>query len=296
MQKHAKHIDVFVRTGVWFVEIANNFGANHEYSQEERDEFRNDPSKIVEHAKSIEQQVNGLWGIFYDGNESQLGAQEMLKQRMGEFIKDKRLLEGFTPKFAVGCRRITPGDPYMKAIQEPNVDVHFTHVTEITEDGLIGADGVERKVDTIVCATGFDVTYRPRFPVIGKNGTNLQDKWAVHPESYLGLGVPEMPNFIMMIGPTWPVENGAVVGPLLGVSEYMVQIVKRMQKDDIKSWAPKQDVTDAFNEHAQEWIKHTVWKDDCRSWYKNNDTGRVNAVWPGSSLHYMDVIDEPRYE
>ena len=71
-----------------------------------------------------------------------------------------------------------------------------------------------------------------------------------------------MPNFIMMIGPTWPVENGAVVGPLTAVSEYMIQVVKKMQKDDIDSWVPKQDITDAFNEHAQEWIKHTVWKDE----------------------------------
>jgi cation diffusion facilitator CzcD-associated flavoprotein CzcO len=289
-------MDVFVRTGVWFVEIANNFGANKEYDAVEKEEFRRDPHKLVEHAKNIEDQVNGLWGIFYDGAEGQKMAQELFRKRMGEFIKDERLLKGFTPNFAVGCRRVTPGDPYMLAIQKENVDVHFTHVASITEDGLVGGDGIERKVDTIVCATGFDVTYKPRFPIIGKNGIDLRKKWEMCPEGYLGLGVPDMPNFVMFIGPTWPVENGAVVGPLFGVSEYVIQLVKKMQRDDIKSWTPKQDVTDAFNEHAQEWIKHTVWKDDCRSWYKNNETGRVNAVWPGSSLHYMDVIAEPRYE
>lgn len=32
----------------------------------------------------------------------------------------------------------------------------------------------------------------------------------------------------------------------------------------------------------------------CR--YKNNETGRVNAVWPGSSLHYIEAIKIPRYE
>jgi hypothetical protein len=46
----------------------------------------------------------------------------------------------------------------------------------------------------------------------------------------------------------------------------------------------------------QEWIKHTVWKDACRSWYKDNATGRVNAVYPGSSLHYMKLLGIPRYE
>jgi hypothetical protein len=105
-----------------------------------------------------------------------------------------------------------------------------------------------------------------------------------------------MPNWLVFIGPTWPVENGSATGPLFAVAEYTVQIIKKMQRDHIKAWVPRQDITDRFNEHAQEWIKYTVWKDDCRSWYKNNDTGRVNAVWPGSSNHYAEVIAAPRYE
>jgi cation diffusion facilitator CzcD-associated flavoprotein CzcO len=165
----------------------------------------------------------------------------------------------------------------MEAIQKDNVDVHFTAVTSITEKGVVGADGTEREVDTIVCATGFDVTYRPRFPVIGKNGVDLAEKWKNAPESYLGLACPDMPNLVIFIGPTWPIENGSVMGPLLAVSEYTIKLIKKMQREHIKSWVPKQDITDAFNEHTQEWIKHTVWKDDCRAWYKNNETGRVNG-------------------
>lgn len=211
----------------------------------------------------------------------------------------------------------------MNAIQENNVDVHFTAVDEITEKGVIGNDGLEREVDTIVCATGFDVTYRPRFPVIGRNGVDLYEKWKTQPEGYLGLASPDMPNFVIFIGPTWyvpippyallthtflpratqltsvpnrPVENGSVTGPLLAVAQYTIQLIKKMQRDHIKSWCPRQSTTDAFNAHAQEWIKHTVWKGSCRSWYKNNETGRVNAVWPGSSNQYAEVIETPRYE
>jgi hypothetical protein len=29
---------------------------------------------------------------------------------------------------------------------------------------------------------------------------------------------------------------------------------------------------------------------------KNRNTGRVDAVWPGSALHYMELIKTPRYE
>jgi hypothetical protein len=42
----------------------------------------------------------------------------------------------------------------MMAIQQPNVNVHFTEVVEITENTIIGKNGVEIEVDTIVCATG----------------------------------------------------------------------------------------------------------------------------------------------
>jgi hypothetical protein len=97
-------MDIFVRTGVWFVQIANNFGQNKEYSQEERDEFRRDPRKLLAPAKDMENQVNGLWGAFCTGSEAQKAVQTFFRERMKEFIKDGRLLEGFTPKFEVGCR------------------------------------------------------------------------------------------------------------------------------------------------------------------------------------------------
>lgn len=90
----------------------------------------------------------------------------------------------------------------MAAIQAENVDVHFTPVTKVTPNSVIGEDGTEREVDTIVCATGFDVSYRPRFPIVGRDGKDLAERWAKTPEGYLGLAVPELPNFLTFIGPT----------------------------------------------------------------------------------------------
>lgn len=191
---------------------------------------------------------------------------------------------------------MTDDNYFSRAIQKENVDVHFTAVDKITPNGVTGSDGQTREVDTIVCATGFDVSYRPRFPIIGRNGVDLADKWRVCPEGYLGLAIPDFPNFLTFIGPNWPVENGSVMGPLMFVSYYALQMIRKMQSEYVHSWMPKQDVTDEFNAHCQEWVRHTVWTEDCRSWYKNNETGRVNAVWPGSSLHYIEAIREVRWE
>ncbi|KAL8300693.1 hypothetical protein RB597_010342 [Gaeumannomyces tritici] len=302
MQPHARHMDIFVRTGAWFTVIAGNTGdPSKTYTDEERARFHADPAAMLAHAKSIEDDINGLWGFQHRGSET----QEAIKAQMAERTRQKlngneRLVEGLKPGFGFGCRRINPADPYLEAIQQPNVDVHFTPAAECTERGVVGADGVEREVDTVVCATGFDTSFAPRFPVVGRSGADLRDRWAPGsggcPESYLGLAVPDLPNFITFVGPPWPVQNGSFIGPLQSVGLYAVKMIHKMQNEGVRSWTPRADVTEDFNKHVQEWIKTSVYTDDCRSWYKNNDTGRVNAIWPGSSLHYIQVIETPRYE
>lgn len=41
------------------------------------------------------------------------------------------------------------------------------------------------------------------------------------------------------------------MGPLQSVGDYAVNVIKKMQNENIKSWVPKQDVTDQFNAHLQ---------------------------------------------
>ena len=86
------------------------------------------------------------------------------------------------------------------------------------------------------------------------------------------------------------------MGTLTANGDYIIDVLCKMQRDHIKSLAPRSDVTDRFNEHVQQWIQRTVWTQDCRSWFKNNQTNRVTALWPGTGLHYREAIIQPRYE
>jgi hypothetical protein len=52
-------------------------------------------------------------------------------------------------------------DPYVEAIQQPNVSVHFTWVDRLTEDSVVGTDGIERKIDSVICASGEFVSFTP---------------------------------------------------------------------------------------------------------------------------------------
>ncbi|KAM3069218.1 hypothetical protein ACMFMG_010735 [Clarireedia jacksonii] len=315
IQPYVKKLDVFIRTGSWFTAIVENFGMYHPYSEEDKKRFRNDPKALVDHAKGLEKEMAWAVDMMTINSPSQMDAKKIFSERMKQHIKDQRLYEGestilgsfserelslslvgFLPPWGVGCRRITPGDPYMKAIQEPNVQVHFTGAKSLTEKGVVGEDDIEREVDTVICATGFDTSYRPRFPIIGKGGVNLQDKWDDEPDAYYGLAVPDMPNFYLFMGPAWPVHNGSVMGPLVQVGNYIVSCIHKMQREQITSLTPRSDATSQFNEHVQEWLKRTVWTDNCPSWFKNKRTGRLNALWCGSGLHYTEAISSPKFE
>ena len=57
-----------------------------------------------------------------------------------------------------------------------------------------------------------------------------------------------------------------------------------------------QKVVADFGEHVKTFHKRTAWTDPCASWFKQ---GRVDAnpiVWPGTRLHYLDVLASPRFE
>ena len=80
--------------GVWFTVIAGNGGSNKPYLEEDQAKFRDNPEELVKECKFIEDQINGMWGTFYKGSETQKVSKEFLENRMAEWIKDERLLKG----------------------------------------------------------------------------------------------------------------------------------------------------------------------------------------------------------
>lgn len=93
-------------------------------------------------------------------------------------------------------------------------------IQAITPEGIRAADGTERKVDIIVCATGFDCSWRPRFTLKGRNGYEIADKWAQEPRSYMSIGIEEMPNYFIFNGPYNCGGNGAAIPPIEVEGDY----------------------------------------------------------------------------
>jgi len=105
---------------------------------------------------------------------------------------------------------LTPGDGYLEALIQPNVEPVYTDITSINKSGLTTEDGQRYEVDVIICATGFDMAWAPHFNLKGTNGIDIHDAWKDVPNCYLGLGAPGFPNYFVMNGPRGNLCNGTV--------------------------------------------------------------------------------------
>jgi len=131
--------------------------------------------------------------------DSQLAkyAIQMLSQYMTATLGgDERLAKALIPTFPVGCRRLTPAIGYLESLTQKNVRVVTDEIVKIVPSGLQLNTGEIVEVDAVVCATGFDVSFCPRFPIVGKNGQNLQTLWKENlPRAYMSSSVPGFPNY-----------------------------------------------------------------------------------------------------
>lgn len=59
----------------------------------------------------------------------------------------------------------------------------------------------------------------------------------------------------------------------------------------------KDQAVEHFNRYVDRWMEDAVWSGGCRSWYKNHSVdGRVSALWGGSGLHFIEALEDPRWE
>ncbi|WP_162561839.1 hypothetical protein [Mycolicibacterium brumae] len=119
-------------------------------------------------------------------------------------IRDKTVRRKLAPNYDYGCKRPTVSNRYYRAFDRPNVRLETAGIDRIDADGIVGADGTRRSVDTLVLATGFDVweSNLPAIEIVGRDGRNLGKWWRDGRFcAYQGITVPGFPNFLSAVSP-----------------------------------------------------------------------------------------------
>lgn len=270
---------------------------NPEYREEDKQRFKN-PEEMKKYRKTVQGGVNKAYHMFVKGSPANISATEFAIKQMSEKLNhDKDLCEKLIPKWELGCRRITPGDGYLEAFTQPNVHLTNSSITGIEAKGIRTKDGTLHELDVIICATGFDVSQIPPYPVTGRNNVTLAEKWKDEPESYLSVACPDFPNYFIFTGPNATVGHGSLIQSLSWTSDYFIKWLQKISRDDIASIVPKQEVVDEFVRYGDQIHKTLTWTGGCRSWYKGNRIdGRVTATFAGSAILYHQLVKEIRPE
>lgn len=303
-------MDVYIRTQTWIspapginepTENDPEMDPELNFTEKSLEIFK-DPKVLRDYRAAVMDRRSSNFKRAIAGSDLQTKAQNLFRnimiERLGDSLKGQKAAEFLLPDFPVGCRRLTPGPGFLEAVTQNNIELCWDDIERITEKGILTRSGEEKEYDVIVCATGFDTSFCPSFPLVGRNGVNLAQKWTNElPKAYFGFMVPDMPNYFCFIGPNSTISNGSLVLGIQATAVYVYKWLEKLQTEMIRSFEVSHDANEEFNEHMQTYLQRTVWTGGCRSWYKRGTVdGPVVAVYGGTTFHFMEATKNPRWE
>lgn len=143
--------------------------------------------------------------------ESNQAACKFIKAKIGETVKDPKKAEALKPT-ELYARRPLCDTGYYQIFNRDNVDIvnlKQTPIQEIVPEGVRLNNGTVVKLDTLICATGFDAIEGSylRVTITGEHGQTLKDHWNAGASAYLGVACAGFPNMFLVSGPQGPFAN-----------------------------------------------------------------------------------------
>ena len=210
---------------------------------------------------------------------------KLVIRHMHKQVKDPELRAALTPNFTLGCKRMLLSNTYYRALTKPNATLVPHAVTEVRPNGVVGTDGVEREVDTIIFGTGFHVTDPPIAEhVRGADGRSVADVWQGSPRAYLGTTVAGFPNFFLLIGPNLGNGHSSAIVLIEAQLEYILDAMRTMRERQAETVEVRAEVQRAYNERVQKALATTVWNaGGCKSYYLDRN-GTNSTIYPWTTI------------
>lgn len=199
------------------------------------------------------------------------------------------LLAAAIPDYPPAAKRLIRDDgAWPRALRRDNVQLRTESIAAVTPTGLRTADGADHDYDVIIYGTGFAAShFLAPMRVTGRDGIDLHEHWAGEPRAYLGVTVPDFPNFFCLYGPN---TNIVINGSIIYFSEcgvrYILGCLRLLLEGGHRTLDVRGDVHDAFNAEIDAANDLMAWgAASVNSWYKNA-SGRVTQNWPLTLLEY----------
>jgi 4-hydroxyacetophenone monooxygenase len=222
-----------------------------------------------------------------------------MREELIDYIKSKigdrpDLLEKTIPNYPPFGKRMLRDNHWYDMLRRPNVELVTEKVARIEPDAIVTTEGKRYETDVIVFATGFKAS-RMLGPieVYGRQGQRLRDLWGEDDaRAYLGITIPDYPNFFMIYGPNTNLAHG---GSAIFHSEcqirYAVEGIRELIEGEAKSIECRRAPFDAYNVRVDDALNKMVWSHrSMTNWYKNK-SGRVVMNSPWRLVDYRNMTE-----
>ncbi|OBI44641.1 monooxygenase [Mycobacterium kyorinense] len=210
-------------------------------------------------------------------------------------VPDKELRARLTPDYQPFCKRQVISGSYYRAIAKPNASFVTEPITAVTPTGIRTADGVQRDLDVIVLATGFQAhNYMRPMNLRGRDGLSIDDAWEKGPRAWAMTAIPGFPNLFTVLGPNSP--TGSISLQLVAelTARYITEWLRRFRAGEISTVEITEEATTRFADDVAEAMVPTVWNTGCNSWYFADDN-HID-LWPFTRRRLTRMLAQPRDE
>ncbi len=230
-------------------------------------------------------------------------ANDALRQLLTAWITevvgdDKELLAKTIPNYPpAGKRMLVDDGTWLRALKRDNVQVTTDPITAIMASGITTKNAAH-DFDVIIYGTGFQASnFLTPMRVFGKGGRELHEQWDGDARAYLGITIPNFPNFFCMYGPnTNIVVNGSIIFFSECEMRYIMGCIALLMSHGKQAMDCKKNVHDAYNARIDSGNERMAWgSPHVSSWYKNKK-GRVTQNWPFTLLEFWDQTRAPNPE
>jgi len=221
--------------------------------------------------------------------------QELTDFIVAELEGRPDLIPKCVPTYPPYGKRILLDNGWFRTLTKENVELVTDSIDHFARDGIVTKDGRLRAADIIMVATGFKVTeMAARLNITGRGGKDLRKIWAGdNPTAYLGLTVPDFPNFFCMLGPSsGPAHGGSVIFQSECQSRYISSALVGMIERGLAAIDVRQEVHDDYIRKVDAEHEAMIWTHPGMTTYYRNKNGRVFSAMPWRFVDYWAMTHD----
>ena len=286
--KRAGQVYLFQRTANWVAPKQDD-----PFTEQQLERFRRDPRVVQAVRRKIFESFGGPRAF-------EPVRAEMVAACLAEIAKveDPRVRARLVPDHPWGAKRPLFSNDYYWAFNRSNLDLVTDPIERITATGVVTADGRERRLDTLILATGFATTkFVSAIDVVGRGGLAIAEAWSDGAQAYKGVATAGFPNLFMLYGPNTNADS--IITMIEYQVDHVLRQIQRIAGENLAWIDVKPEPMARYNEEIQRELEAiAMWRTGSSDYYRA-PSGRIVTQWPRSMPALEQVLsglDEEAYE